>query len=268
MTIAREAPATAALVARLRAAGCVFAEDEAALLADAAGSPDELAALVQRRLDGVPLEVVVGWAAFCGLRIAVEPGVFVPRRRTEPLARAAAVEAKAHGRPQPVVVDLCCGSGAIGAVVAALVPGVTLYAVDIDPAAVRCALRNLAPYAGQVHLGDLFEPLPVELRGAVDVVVVNAPYVPTAEIELMPVEARVHEPRVALDGGTDGLEVHRRVARAADEWLAPDGALLAECGERQVAGLLDVFAEAGLSTSVARGGDGELVVAGRRGGRA
>src|SRR5919109_1426055 len=103
-----------AIVARLRAAGCVFAKDEARLLMSAATSPTELAAAVQRRVDGTPLEYVLGWAEFCGLRIAVEPGVFVPRRRTELLVR----EAVALVRPGAVVVDLCCGSGAVGAAVA------------------------------------------------------------------------------------------------------------------------------------------------------
>src|SRR5947207_3551405 len=124
-----------AVVAALRAAGCVFAEDEAALLAAAAASEDELDAMVARRASGVPLEHVLGWAEFCGLRIAVDPGVFVPRRRTEFLVR----QAVALVPPHAVVVDLCCGCGALGAAVAAAVPGVELHATDVDPAAVRCA---------------------------------------------------------------------------------------------------------------------------------
>src|SRR5919198_868550 len=103
------------IVSRLRAAGCVFAEDEALLLISAAGSPGELAAMVDRRIAGLPLEHVLGWAEFCGLRIAVDPEVFVPRRRTELLVR----QAIALARPGAVVVDLCCGSGAVGAALAA-----------------------------------------------------------------------------------------------------------------------------------------------------
>jgi release factor glutamine methyltransferase len=241
-----EPTALAALVGRLRAAGCVFAEDEAALLAGAAGSAGELSAMVSRRLDGVPVEHVVGWAAFCGLRIVVEPGVFVPRRRTEALARAVAGAARAGS----VVVDMCCGSGAVGAAVATLVPGVELHAVDIDPSAVRCARRNLASYGGQVHEGDLFAPLPASLRGRVDLVAVNAPYVPTDEIDLMPPEARLHEPLVALDGGPDGLDAHRRVAASVADWLAPQGRVFAECSEQQAAILLDVYAREGLSVVI------------------
>lgn len=233
-------------VARLRAAGCVFAEDEAALLAHAARSRDELDAMVARRADGVPVEQIVGWAEFCGLRVVVEPGVFVPRRRTEQLAKTAA----AHASSGSVVVDLCCGSGAVGLAVATMAPGVQLHAVDIDPAAVRCARRNLAAVAGHVYEGDLFRPLSVGLIGAVDVLTVNAPYVPTDQVPLLPPEARVHEPAVALDGGGDGLDVHRRVAGSVAMWLTPGGKLFAECNDRQGATLREIYAAAGESVEV------------------
>src|SRR6058998_2873356 len=100
--------ARSAIVTTLRASGCVYAEAEAALLMSAARTPSDLAAMVDQRIAGLPLEHVVGWAEFCGLRIAVDPGVFVPRRRTEFLV----TEAAALARPGDVVVDLCCGSGA------------------------------------------------------------------------------------------------------------------------------------------------------------
>ena len=231
-----------ATVAALRAAGCVFAEEEARLLLAAASTPAELAALVRRRAEGLPLEVLVGWAGFCGLRVAVAPGVFVPRRRTEFLVRQAVAEA----RPGSVVLDLCCGTGAVGLAVAATVSRLQLHAVDIDPVAVRCATRNLAPVGGQVYLGDLYDPLPVALRGRVDVVIVNAPYVPTAAIELMPPEARDHEPRIALDGGPDGVAVHRRVAAGAPRWLAPGGSLLIETAQEQAGHTAAAMADAGL----------------------
>ncbi|MEU4746430.1 putative protein N(5)-glutamine methyltransferase, partial [Actinosynnema sp. NPDC023658] len=218
------------VVARLRAAGCVFAEDEARVLVAAAGSPAELELLTARRVAGLPLEHVVGWAEFCGVRVAVDPGVFVPRRRTEFLVRVAVGVA----RPGAVVVDLCCGSGAVGAAVAARVAGVELHAVDVDPAAVRCARRNVG--SGRVYEGDLYEPLPRSLLGRVGVLVANAPYVPTGAIGLMPPEAREHEPLVALDGGEDGLDVQRRVIADAVRWLAPGGRLLVETGARQAAG--------------------------------
>ena len=162
------------VVSRLRAAGCVFAEDEARLLVSAARTPADLAAMVDRRVAGLPLEHVLGWAEFCGLRIAVDPGVFVPRRRTEFLVG----QATALARPGAVVVDLCCGSGAVGAALVAALDRVELYAVDLDPTAVRCARRNVAAAGGQVYEGDLYDPLPATLRGRVDVLVANAPYVP------------------------------------------------------------------------------------------
>ncbi|GII26355.1 putative protein N(5)-glutamine methyltransferase [Planosporangium mesophilum] len=236
-----------AVVEKLRAAGCVFAEDEARLLISAAATPADLAAMVQRRAAGLPLEHVVGWAEFCGLRIVVEPGVFVPRRRTEFLVRQAA----ALARPRSVVVDLCCGSGALGAALAAARVPAELYAVDIDPVAVRCAHRNVATAGGRVYQGDLYEPLPAALRGRVDVLIANVPYVPTDEVGLLPPEARVHEPRVALDGGADGLDVLRRVAAAAPRWLAPGGHLLVETSERQAPRAVEAFAGSGLTPRVA-----------------
>ncbi|KAB2971265.1 putative protein N(5)-glutamine methyltransferase [Streptomyces sp. SS1-1] len=232
-----------AVVSALRAAGCVFAEDEARLLLSAAGGPGELAALVDRRVSGLPLELVLGWAEFAGLRIAVAPGVFVPRRRTEFLVR----QALAHVPGARVVVDLCCGSGAVGAALAAALDGAELHAADIDPAAVRCARRNVAPFGGRVHEGDLFAALPAGLRGRVGILAANVPYVPTGEVPLLPAEARDHEPLVALDGGPDGLDVLRRVAAEAPRWLAPGGCLLIETSERQAPVALETFAAGGLS---------------------
>ncbi|MFD9218944.1 putative protein N(5)-glutamine methyltransferase [Streptomyces sp. NPDC060064] len=234
------------IVTRLRAAGCVFAEDEAQLLVSAARDSDHLAAMVERRVVGLPLEHVLGWAEFCGLRIAVDPGVFVPRRRTEFLVGRAA----ALAGPRAVVVDLCCGSGALGAAVVAGLDRAELHAADIDPAAVRCARRNVTAAGGQVYEGDLYEPLPGPLRGRVDVLLANVPYVPTEEIELLPAEARVHEARVALDGGADGLDVLRRVTAAASLWLAPGGHLLFETSERQAPRAVETVARDGLIPQV------------------
>ncbi|MFD7434006.1 putative protein N(5)-glutamine methyltransferase [Streptomyces sp. NPDC059861] len=235
---------SASVVAALRAAGCVFAEDEAELILGAARTPDELAAMVARRTDGLPLELVVGWAEFSGLRIGVEPGVFVPRRRTEFLVE----QALAAAPDASVVVDLCCGSGAVGAALATALGRVELHAADIDPAAVDCARRNVAGHGGRVHQGDLYEALPGPLRGRVDILAANVPYVPTAEVGLLPAEARDHEPAVALDGGADGLDVLRRVAAGARDWLAPGGCLLTETSERQAPEAVAVFTRAGLTT--------------------
>jgi release factor glutamine methyltransferase len=233
------------IVRSLRAAGCVFAEDEAALLLEAAGSPAELAASVRRRVTGEPLEVILGWAEFAGLRIGIAPGVFVPRRRTEYLVR----QALRLASPDAVVVDLCCGSGALGAAVAAKLPGIRLFASDIEPASVRCAAKNLEGI-GEVFEGDLYDALPLSLRGDIDILLVNAPYVPSSEIAGMPPEARIHEPQVALDGGGDGLDIHRRVAAESPQWLAPGGTLLIEVSAQQSAEALRIFGNAGLTARV------------------
>jgi len=246
--------ARSAIVSRLRDAGCVFAEDEARLLISAAPTPAGLAAMVDRRAAGQPLEHILGWAEFGGLRIAVDPGVFVPRRRTEFLVRQAiALARRPAAAPRPVVVlDLCCGSGAVGAALAAGLDQAELYAADIDPAAVRCARRNVAAAGGQVYEGDLYAPLPGRLRGRIDILAANVPYVPTGAVGLLPAEARVHEPRVALDGGADGLDVLRRVTAGAPQWLAPGGHLLVETSEPQAPLAIEAAARDGLIPRVAR----------------
>lgn len=225
--------------------GCVFAEDEARILLSTARDAAELAAMVERRASGLPLEHVVGWAEFCGLRVAVDPNVFVPRRRTEFLTR----QALDHTPPGAVVVDLCCGTGAVAAVLADRRPS-RLHAADLDPAAVRCARRNLVPLDGEVHEGDLYAPLPADLRGHVDTLVANGPYVPTGDVPLLPPEARDHERRIALDGGHDGLDVLRRVAGEAPERLAPGGHLFVETSERQAAAAQAAVRSAGLHARV------------------
>ncbi len=245
------------VVTALRTAGCVFAEDEAALLLAA---PGYLPDLLARRIAGEPLEQVLGWAEFDGLRIGLAAGVFVPRRRSELLVRLAAGGLD----PAAVVVDLCCGSGALAAALRQRVPGVELYACDIDPVAVQCARRNL-PDADVRH-GDLWRALPVTLQGRVEVALANAPYVPTDGIALMPSEARDHEPRTALDGGSDGLDVHRRIAADAVSWLAPSGRLLIEVAPGQVRAGRAMLRAAGLT--VRRHHDDDLdatVLVGTRG---
>ena len=240
-------------VERLRAAGCVFAEDEAALLHEAASSPEHLEAMITQRVDGLPLEHVVGWAEFCGQRITITKGVFVPRHRTELL-----VDLATELNPG-TVVDMCCGSGAVGAVLHHRLPNATVYAADIDPAAVACARKNLT----NVFEGDLFDALPTHLRGHIDVVVANVPYVPTDDIQFMPTEARDYEARVALDGGTDGLEIMRRVAVQAASWLAPGGHLLSETSARQTPEALAAFRAAGLDAKLVTSEDTNAVVGSR-----
>jgi len=248
------------LVARLRAAGCVFAEQEAEILRGAGDSDAEREEMIVRRVAGEPLEHVVGWAAFCEVRVAVEPGVFVPRHRSALLAgRAADLAALVDRAGRAVVVDLCCGTGAIGAVVRTRVPAVELHAADVDPAAVRCARRTLGTGAA-VHEGDLDAPLPADLRARVDVLVASTPYVPRDAIALMPPEARDHEPRRALDGGDDGLDVVRRLATVAPGWLRPGGHLLVETAESQSLAARAALADAGLTADIERDDDLDATV--------
>lgn len=258
---AGEAPSW--VVDALRAAGCVFAEDEAAILFEAASDADELVTLLRRRVDGSPLEYIVGWAGFDGLRVAVEPGVFVPRRRSELLVREA--ESLLRGFSAPIVVDLCCGSGGIGLAIATRVPGVELHAADLDPRAVGCARRNLAPAGGTVYQGDLFDPLPATLRDRVQVLVANAPYVPTAAIALLPPEARDHEPIGSLDGGPDGTDVLRRLIAGSPSRLARNGTVLVEVGESQIPRITAALESAGLDASVVTDDEmGAIVARGRQ----
>ena len=127
-----------------------------------------------------------------------------------------------------------------------------MHAVDIDPAAIRCARRNVP---GHVYEGDLYQPLPARLKGRVGILTANVPYVPTGEIGFLPPEARAHEPLVALDGGPDGLDVLRRVAAGAPDWLAPGGHLLVETSERQASLAAAAFEASGLTARVAASAD-------------
>ena len=234
------------IVTTLRIAGCVFAEEEAQLLISAAKTQSDLSLMIDKRRSGLPLEQILGWAEFCGLRVAIEPGVFIPRHRTEFLVS----QAISLLRPDSIVLDLCCGSGAVGLAMISFFPLVKLYAADIDPVAVRCAHRNLAPFGGKVFEGDLFEPISKELKGQIEILIANAPYVPTEAIEMMPRESRIYETRVSLDGGGDGLDVQRRIAASAPQWLAPRGYLLVETSEKQAANTADIFLLNGLRPKI------------------
>jgi release factor glutamine methyltransferase len=233
--------------ARLRAAGCVFAEEEAAVLAEAAPDDETLSALVGRRAAGEPLEQVVGYADFAGVRVRLRPGVFVPRVRSELLVRLASEEvvrlASEEAGERATVVDLCCGSGALGLAVQHRNPHVTLHSADLDPIAVATARDNLST---PVHQGDLFAALPQQLRGHIGVLLANVPYVATAHLPLLPAEARDHEPPLALDGGPDGLTVFRRIAAEAPEWLSRGGVLLSEITEAQLAAATEAVKQSGL----------------------
>jgi release factor glutamine methyltransferase len=254
----------AAAEAELRAAGCVSARAEARwLLEEAMELPagqlagrggeavpaparQRLAAMTARRVAGEPLQYVVGWAPFGSLRLAVGPGVFVPRPETEGLAELAAARLRAQPEPH-LAVDLCTGCGAVACFLADAVPGARVFATELDPGALAWARRNAARYGVELAAGDLDEPLPPALAGRVQVLTANVPYVPSDQIELLPRDVRDHEPRLALDGGPDGLDVLRRVAALAPGWLAAGGVLLSEIAEDQGADAVRVLAGAGLT---------------------
>jgi release factor glutamine methyltransferase len=237
------------IINRLRSEGCVFAKEETQLLTSEARNLEELKNMVEKRVSGLPLEYILGYTNFCGLRIEVDRGVFIPRPRTEFLVQ------QAKGLTDPfdnIVLDLCCGSGAIGTAIATDDKKILLHSVDIDPVAVRCASRNLTKIGGHVYEGNLYEVLPHSLRGKINIIVANAPYVSTESLKFLPRESRLYEPCVALDGGKDGLDLHRKVVKNAAHWLVPGGHLLIETSEMQGAKTHEIFVQAGLITKIVR----------------
>ncbi|QCU79353.1 SAM-dependent methyltransferase [Citricoccus sp. SGAir0253] len=250
------------LVAVLRAAGCVFAEEEAAELRRAAPDPRRLEGLVRRRLDGEPLEHVVGRVGFHGLRLAVGPGVFVPRQRSSLLADVAlaAVRAAAHatGRP-PVFLEAFAGVAPLAAVVRAGAPGASVHATDLDGLALRHARANLGPDV-PLYRGAVLSGLPRALRGRLDVIAAVPPYVPDGAAALLPREARRYEPARALFGGPDGLEHVRALLAEAPGWLRPAGRLLLESGADQAAEVRDRHLPPGHRARIVPGEDGRTVV--------
>ena len=250
------------LVATLRTAGCVFAEDEARLLRAHARTPAELALLTRRRLAGEPLEHVLGWAEFAGLRVAVEPGVFVPRHRSEFLVDEAVGRGPRRARRRRPLLrfggdrrrprrrDSCAASSCT--------PRTSTPSPSGAPAAP-------SPAGARCTQGDLFAALPPALRGRVDLLVASTPYVPSDAVRLMPPEAREHEPLVALDGGRDGLDVVRRLIAEAPAWLAPAGVVAVETSYQQAATAHAAMAAADLAAEVRVDDDAECVaVLGRR----
>ena len=218
----------------LAEAGSIAADAEAdELIAAASGDDEVLQDLVGRRRRGEPIAWLIGSVMFCGVRIGIEPGVYVPRPWTEALAERAASVLPAAG----VAVDLCTGSGAVAAVMAATAPDARVVATDVDPTAVACARRN----GVDALLGSLDDPLPTELEGRVDVLTAVVPYVPTAELVFLPRDVQAFEPHGALDGGPEGTDLLRAVATRAPRWLRPGGRLLLELGGDQAAPVGDLL---------------------------
>ncbi len=223
------------LVDRLRAAGCVAAEEEAGELLDAAPTSEMLETWVVRREGGEPLAWIIGRIRFCGRALHVDTGVYVPRSQSEELV-GRALSRLGRGR----AADLCTGSGAVAAALQAGAPGATVVGTDLDPRSVECARRN----GVRVVLGDLAEPL---ADRSFDVVTAIAPYVPTGDLGLLPRDVTGFEPRRALDGGRDGLDVLRRIVTSAARVLRPGGGLFVEVGGEQDRLLSPVLEAAGFA---------------------
>jgi release factor glutamine methyltransferase len=241
----------ARVVRALAEGGCIAPGAEAEALFDAtnegAGPIEEL---VARRLRGEPLAWIVGSVRFCGLRICVDGGVFVPRPHTEELARRASSLLPAVG----IAVDLCAGSGAVAAFLGSAHPRAAVVATEIDPVAAACARRN----GVRVLVGDLDAPLPPSLLQRVDVMTAVVPYVPTEELPFLPRDVLANEPRQALDGGPGGTALLTRAAGAAARWLRPGGSVLLEIGGDQAREVGSALAGVGLSDiHVHRDDDGD-----------
>ncbi len=232
-------PVLVGVVERLAAAGCVAAAEEAAELLAAAPDAATLERWVRRREQGEPPAWITGTAYFCGHALHISPGIYVPRPQTEELARRAAALLPVDGW----ALDVCTGAGAVAAHLLAEVPTAVVVGIDIDPRAAGCARRN----GVRAVAGDLDAPLRDGRR--FDVVTAVAPYVPAATLRLLPPDVQRFEPRRALDGGADGLDVVRRVVAAAGRVLRPDGWMLLEVGGEQDRALAPALAANGFETA-------------------
>ena len=250
------------LVLRLRAAGCVFAEDEAEQLWVTFPAAPARERALRLRERGAPLEHVLGHAVFDGRRVVVAPGVFVPRRRAEPLVPLAVAAARAVDAPA-CLVDLGCGSGAIAAALAARVPDATVLATEIDPAAADCARRNGETYGFAVHLGDWFDALPAAYRGRVDVAVAYLPHVPTGHLGQLSTDFRAAEPLSTVHGGADGLDPLRAVLGQAPRWLRDGGVLVTMAAPHQAAGVEALAAAGGWALAATAADDDAFFVLSR-----
>ena len=223
------------ITARLARAGCVAAAAEARELQQAAPDPPTLEEWVQRRSAGEPLAWITGATTFCGHRLHVATAVYVPRPHSEELAHRAAAFLPAGGR----ALDLCTGTGAIAAHLRASDPTARVVGVDRDPRAAVCAARNGVP----TIVGDLADAVAGDATW--DVVTAVAPYVPTGALRLLPADVQRFEPRVALDGGRDGLALVGRIVDAAARLLRRGGRVVLELGGEQGDTIAGVLAGAG-----------------------
>lgn len=236
--VIRPAEVDAAIEALARA-GFLAPVAEAAELEAVAETGEQLMALVERRTTGEPLAWITGTTVFCGETVRVDPGVYVPRPQTAPMAEAAAAVLPEHG----TAVDLCTGSGAIAVVLARRRPGARVIGTDLDPAAIACARSN----GVEAFEGDLGAALPEALDGHVDVVTGVVPYVPTEAMHVLPRDVTAFEPTRALDGGEHGTVLLEQAARAAVALVRPGGRVFFELGGDQDVVMVPVLAALGFA---------------------
>ncbi len=252
------------VAAHLRRAGCVFAEDEARILMEAAQESAladcraVLGRLLARRVAGEPLEQVVGWVDFAGQRIAVAPGVFVPRQRTTLLAQQSILAVQAAGESVRFL-EAFCGVGAVATTVSRTLHGTQIHLGDHDETALDCAKKNVGAQS-TTHLLDCLVGLPQTLTGGFDVISAVPPYVPDSAAQYLPHEAVEYEPATALFGGADGLDLVRRLITESRDWLAPSGVLLIELGTQQQEQATDFAEPLGFDSRHRLGDDEQTVV--------
>ena len=214
---------------------------------------DELAnykEMVKRRTAGEPVAYICGEKEFMGLAFKVTPSVLVPQPDTETLVEAA-IE-RLRGKKSPQIADICTGSGAIALALAHYLPETSVAATDISANALEIAKQNAEALdlseRVQFFEGDLLAPLAGE---TFDAIVSNPPYIPGADIESLPREVRA-EPRIALDGGADGLDFYRRLVGDSAALLNDGGFLAVECGDTQAGAITEMAADAFRKTEIIR----------------
>ena len=215
-------------------------DHELARLEAVAGPDTPLARLVERRMNGEPLQYIEGTAAFGPLELQVDERVLIPRPETEGLFELATKMV----RMPKVIVDLCTGSGALALALKHEFPAASVFATDISEDAIEVAFVNRHSTGLDVYLavGSVFDPLPASLLGEVDLIVANPPYVSEADFGTLPVDVQ-KEPKVALVSGSSGLEVIQRIGAAAATWLRPGGVVICEIGEEQGVSASSCFAD-------------------------
>lgn len=207
--------------------------------------------LVRRRAGGEPLQTILGQTEFYSHLFKVEAGVFIPRPETERLVEEAALLLGGGDTRllAPIAVEIGCGTGIVGISLAKELPRLSVHATDINPRAVELARHN-AHVLGvdarvEIYQGSRFDPLPAHLKGEVDLLVSNPPYVRRGDIEGLSEEVKGHDPHAALDGGPDGLDFYHALAAAMGRWVRPGGHLAVEIGDDQAAAVSEIFTSAG-----------------------